>query len=471
LLQQHQVRFPVVWEKARMTGRVGTRYRAEVGLGLIVSGILFVFVASLHVPLGLTVWVLYLALVIASGKLASSRAPLWCAGVSTLLLGLSTLLQPAGIPLWIAILNRAIGIVILWIVALLLWRFRQMDGGLRQLAAIEGSSADAIVHSDPRWLVTHWNAGAERIFGYSAEEMLGKSISLLVPPERRAEFEQNASSLEAGRFIQDIETERMRKDGTRFRISMTILPIMDVAGRLGGATLIGRDLTAHILLEDQLRTLLQRLEANNHAERAEIARNVHDDLGQILTALRMTVFRLKDGITSSSGSVPQTIAEIGELVDAALLTVRSIAMALHPCALDELDLRTAVEMHAKNVARQSGLDAQVEIEDGGVVLERSCATAVLRILQESLTNVTRHAGASHIRVQLRINDSEVRLVVEDDGRGIRADEIYAAGSLGLLGMRERAAQCGGYLSIGPSSPRGTRLNLVVPIPAPEGQAA
>ena len=228
---------------------------------------------------------------------------------------------------------------------------------------------------------------------------------------------------------------------------------------------------------DQLRALTGRLQSVREEERARIAREIHDELGQALTALKMDLAWLAARLARASQEswVPPLLDKaqsMSELLDTTVQKVRRIATELRPGVLDNLGLAAAIEWQAQDFQNHSGIRCLVatdaaQLED--LELGRDPSTAVFRILQEALTNVARHAGASEVRISLQEDEIAVILEVADNGRGIAEEEIRHIRSLGILGMRERATLVGGELQVGRLGERGTRVTFRMPYPEVRGQ--
>jgi signal transduction histidine kinase len=224
---------------------------------------------------------------------------------------------------------------------------------------------------------------------------------------------------------------------------------------------------------DQLRALTGHLQAVREAERTRIARQIHDELGQALTALKMDLAWLYGRLVKASREewIPPLLAKaesMSELMDRTVQAVRQLATELRPGALDNLGLVAAVEWQAQDFQNRSGIRCLLATDpedlDLDLDLDRDRSTVAFRILQEALTNVARHAGASEVHIFLKKDAATVTLEVVDNGRGITEEQITHAGSLGLLGMRERAALVGGEVQVTRLGERGTRVTLRLPGP-------
>jgi PAS domain S-box-containing protein len=216
-------------------------------------------------------------------------------------------------------------------------------------------------------------------------------------------------------------------------------------------------------LDDQLRALSDRIEEAREDERTNIAREIHDVLGQTLTALKLDLAWVS--YRAPNSDVQVKLDEMTRSTDSLIETVRRISSELRPGILDEIGLRAAIEWQADDFARRTQTPCEVRAEVGDIQLERTLSTAVFRIFQEALTNITRHASATRVEVSLRLERGQLRLEIADDGVGV--PEIAPRNSsLGLLGMRERARRCGGDCTVKRREPNGTIVSLTVPLRFP-----
>ena len=215
--------------------------------------------------------------------------------------------------------------------------------------------------------------------------------------------------------------------------------------------------------EAQLRALTTRLQQVREEERAMVARDLHDQIGQILTAIKMDMTWLARRLPEKKGEAHDRIKKAIELISDGARSMRKICSGLRPGILDDLGLAAAIEWQAGEFASRTGVSCQVSLPQDDLQLDGDLATAIFRIFQESLTNVARHAEAQAVRASLYTQNGNLLLVVVDDGKGFREAEI--SGSLGLLGMKERAQACGGDLQISSSPGDGTTVTVRVPCTA------
>lgn len=202
-------------------------------------------------------------------------------------------------------------------------------------------------------------------------------------------------------------------------------------------------------------------------ERAYIAHEIHDELGQTLTALMLDLSWLKDRLAKTQdvparSALVEKLRAMTEIVGMTMATVRKIAAELRPGILDERGLKAAVEWQAQEFEKHTGIRCRLLSSLDEIELDRNLATAVFRIVQESLTNIARHAQATEVRLTLGARGDDLVLEVEDDGRGIGEREIADPRALGILGMRERALLLGGSVSFGSADGRGTRVVVRLP---------
>ena len=203
-------------------------------------------------------------------------------------------------------------------------------------------------------------------------------------------------------------------------------------------------------------------------ERLRIARGMHDELGQLLTALKLELAGLAQ-VATGPGSAPR-IASMKALIDETIVAVRRIADDLRPLMLDDLGLNAAVESLARTAAERMDIEVTVRHDEHDPPVQPGVATALYRMVQEALTNVARHAHATDVSIDLRVAGSHVVLVVEDNGIGLPADALRREGSWGLRGLRERVTLFGGTLTLDNAPGSGARLTVRLPLEAAEASA-
>jgi PAS domain S-box-containing protein len=338
---------------------------------------------------------------------------------------------------------------------------------------VEGVQEYAILTLDPDGRVTSWNTGAQRILGYLADEVIGQHFSLFYQePDVAQGAPQHHLKAAAERGWVEDEGWRVRKDGTRFWANVLITAVQDSAGAPVGFSMITQDITERKRVQTQLvrqraqlRALATRLEAAREEERTKIAREIHDEVGQALTALQLDLDWL-DRNLDDRAAVKQKIRHMTNVLRDTLVALQRLAAELRPPVLDRLGLRAAILALAREFESRTGVHSRVEVTAEDVALDGNLATALYRILQEALTNVSRHARATRVDIVFRLTPATVELEVRDDGRGITEREQADPRSLGLLGMQERAQSWGGEVSIEGIPGQGTRVRVTIPLGEP-----
>src|SRR5215475_2325390 len=213
---------------------------------------------------------------------------------------------------------------------------------------------------------------------------------------------------------------------------------------------------------EQLRQLATHLQNAQEQERAHIARELHDDLAQALTSIRLDVSWLAGRALTAPAVWRERLTSIGTTIDALHQTVRRIGTELRPNVLDALGLAAAIEWQLQEIQQRTNLTYTLQKPTQELALEQACATAIFRIFQEAVTNIVRHAEASHIQVRLEQHATAVLLEVADNGKGVSRRRLTDHNSLGILGMRERARLWGGYVTINSTPGVGTTVTVWLP---------
>jgi signal transduction histidine kinase len=215
----------------------------------------------------------------------------------------------------------------------------------------------------------------------------------------------------------------------------------------------------------QLRDFSVRLEKAREEERARIAREIHDELGQQLTAIKIDISWIKKRINPEESELQERIKGLISLVDQTVITVRKIATDLRPGILDDLGLIPALEWQCAEFSKRSGIECNFNCKIGDLEFDDDFSTTVFRIFQETLTNIAKHSGASKVEIKIFMNEDGLNLEVKDNGAGITEEEARSNNSLGLLGMRERALLYGGKIFINGNQKEGTVVKLLMPLPS------
>ncbi len=355
---------------------------------------------------------------------------------------------------------------------------KEIEGKLRQtneqLTALIHASPVGIVILDAVGNCLLWNPAAERIFGWREDEVLGRPLPT-VAPEQSDEHRSLRELVMKDEAFTDLEVVRYKKDGTPVYISLSTAPFRGPSGTICGVLGLMADMTQRkqIGLElshsrDQLRALATRLVSIREEEGTRIAREVHDELGQAMTSLKLDLSWMARRL-----SIPETVVSreqllervqgTMQLLEVTIQTVREIATALRPAVLDELGLAAALDWQTRDFEKRTGIRCEWSMPLAPIPIGPDPATALFRIYQEILTNVVRHAQASSIRVHLDVSVDWLVFEVRDNGRGMQDAILANQHSLGLLGMRERAAQWGGEVSVLGAEGMGTTVTVRLPL--------
>jgi PAS domain S-box-containing protein len=342
-----------------------------------------------------------------------------------------------------------------------------------RLQAIVASAMDAIITVDEQQRIVLFNAAAENIFGCNAAEAIGAPLDRFIPERfhaaHRAHLERFARTGETSRRMgAQTALWALRADGAEFPIEASISQAIVRGHWL--FTVILRDITERRNADeeirhshDELRKLSAAMLEVRETERTRIARELHDELGQNLTALKMDLEWLGAAIPAERRDLAEQLATMRELLDATVATTRRIAADLRPRVLDDLGLGAAAQWLVHSVSERYGLPCGLRIDPSCAVLGDPCASAIFRIMQESLTNAVRHAQAQRLEVRLERSAAEAVLSVSDDGIGMGPDARAKPNSFGLRGISERVLLLGGKLSIVSEPGAGTTIVARLPL--------
>ena len=340
------------------------------------------------------------------------------------------------------------------------------------------STGEGIYGIDRQGRCTFINSAAARMLGSLPEAFLGQDMHERIHhsfpdsttyPRATCRIQK---TLEGGKGCKVDDEVYWRKDGTAFPVEYSSFPIIE-DNQIIGAVVVFLDITERkraeqqlTLSHDQLRKLTARLESVREEERILIAREIHDELGQALTGVKLELCLLHDQIAEVSPMMRKKLESISTLVDGTIQSVQRIATELRPVVLDQLGLIPAIEWQAHEFQARTGIQCTLDVYLRAVTLSHAGSTAMFRIFQEILTNVARHAQASVVHITLQEQAGSLVLDVRDNGRGVTDAELADPHSLGLVGMRERALLLGGETIFTGSPGTGTAVRVRIPLDQP-----
>jgi len=343
-----------------------------------------------------------------------------------------------------------------------------------RLAAVMDSAMDAIIAVDQDQRIVLFNQAAEATFRCGREQALGSRLDRFLPARFRAahgaHIERFAATGVTSRRMGDAPTLwALRADGVEFPIEASISQASEGGKPL--YTVILRDVTRRKEYEDmlvrqqaELREISARVLEAREDEKTLLARELHDELGQQLTALKIDLAWLRERLPAGDAALVAKAVHMTGLVDQTMTAVRRISADLRPLMLDDLGLQDAVAWLVSEFSKHSGVDCRLDAPHESALenVDRVVAITVYRVLQESLTNISRHAGAKHAWVILGASGNWLQLEIEDDGQGISDADLARPRSLGLKGIRERVLYLGGSVEVGRAPRGGTRVLVRVP---------
>ncbi len=338
---------------------------------------------------------------------------------------------------------------------------------------VEAIDDYAIFMLDASGNVVNWNTGARKMKGYEVDEIIGRHFSVFYTPEDVAAGQPGlllAAAVAQGRVVS--EGWRVRKDGSKFWANVVITTVRTPTGELRGFAKVTQDLTERKRLEEfeQLRALAAHIQAAREEEQIRIARELHDDIGQQLTALKMALAGLDSIVRDQEAGAARTaphIADMHQLIDATVASLRRIAAGLRPVMLETLGLIPTLEWLIDDFMQRYDIAVEARIEADDMKLSEAADEGLFHIVQEALTNVARQAHADRVTIDLARDGRTCVLRVTDDGQGMTPAAPSRPTSFGLLGMRERVHHLNGTMSIDSAPGRGFRLTLIFPLDAVE----
>lgn len=437
---------------------------------------LVVFVTDLLTPLGVAVWALYVPAILAAAPLGRPKIVVMLAATSAALTVMGFFLSPAGMSLGWAVANRAMGILALWLsawAAVALTRRSRQLGVLtmqleqrvtertqalqekqRRVEAIVQTAVEGIITIDERGLIDSFNPAAEKMFGYTAAEVIGQNVSMLMPsPDRERHDSYIANYLRTGQAkIIGIgrEVVARRKDGSLFPMDLSVGEVRLDDRRL--FTALVRDITERRALEQAVANAAEH-------ERARIARELHDGLGQQLGGLLFLMNGLHRDLQNANVSQADTVAELSKELSTALEQARHLAHEMYSVPASPDGLVQALDNLAERIAGKRGVVCEFSA-DSVLVHDQNVASHLYRIAQEAVHNALKHSHATRIEIDLAQQPAGVQLRVRDNGAGF-SPQAESRG-LGLRTMEQRARLIGGNLRVQTQPGAGVEVSCSVP---------
>jgi len=338
--------------------------------------------------------------------------------------------------------------------------FRSLIERAPEAVLVFDCDANRLVEANPK---------AEQLFACSRDELLRAEPQHFYSWHSVCQsfLGHRQSVLARGEVVFELPVQNADRENMQCEVRLVALPSAD--RRLLRASFV--DITERKRTEsalrsrtEQLRALAASLQKVREEERAKVARDLHDQIGQALTALKLDLSRVAQNISGEQRETADRIREMLDLTSDALMWLRGICTELRPGVLDDLGLEAAIEWQAKEFAARTGVRCEVSVPAEDLVLASDVATAIFRIFQEALTNVARHAEATLVHVSLRKQPTTLLLEVKDDGKGFRTEDLAGSASfLGLLGMRERAFVFDGDVVISSAPGAGTTVTATIPL--------
>jgi PAS domain S-box-containing protein len=358
----------------------------------------------------------------------------------------------------------------------------------RQIAEVERQryqelfelAPDAYLVTDMAALIQEANRAAAALLAVPKHQLRRKPLILFVEPAEHRVFRDQLTHLSRRGGVRSWEVHLRPRHREPLCAAVTTIVVRDAQDRPVGLRWLLRDISQHKAAQEkarqadqalqqsheQLRALASHIQNQQEEERRRIAREIHDELAQALTVLKIDVVWLSNQLRTTDSRRRKRLKDMGLLLDGLVSSVRRIGTELRPGILDDLGLTAAIEWQLQEVRKRTGLAYALRLPEEDIALDQARATSMFRIFQEALTNVLRHASARKVAVRLVPQPDALVLEVADDGKGITPDQLADHGSLGLLGMRERAHLLGGEVSIQGQSGEGTVVTLRMPYEGP-----
>jgi two-component system sensor histidine kinase UhpB len=331
---------------------------------------------------------------------------------------------------------------------------------------------EAVIVLDEKGIVTYVNDKFLEKSGYTKKEVLGRPPVDFFSPEYVENYKKQFARRKKG-LADSYEIEVKNKEGRKALLQVSSAPLHNHEGRFKGSISILSDITESRRFEEEihrshreLRRLSRHLQSLREKESKRIAREIHDQLGQALTALKMDINWLSSKLPDAPKELKRLQAKMKNMsttVDKTIQMMQRIASELRPGILDDLGLVPAIEWLAQDFQKRTSIKCKPNLDPIPEALDPECSTAIFRVVQEALTNAARHSRATRVRVNMKKRRDKLALKIADNGRGILEKDILSPDSLGLIGMRERLRPFHGEISIKGIPDKGTTLTINLPI--------
>jgi PAS domain S-box-containing protein len=335
----------------------------------------------------------------------------------------------------------------------------------QRLSGLLDSAMDAIITVDEGQRILMYNRAAEKTFGWAAMQVMGRSLDMLIPERYRhrhlADVQRFGTTGVTSRRMGDgTVIHGLRSNGEEFPMDASISQLDTSEGKL--FTVILRDVTERVRAQEDLAAFATHANAIREQEKSRVARELHDELAQSLTALKMDTIFVRDNLRKDPEGSARKLGDMLAMLDASVAATRRIAADLRPLLLDDLGLMPAIEWLVQNFTQRTGVPCELQADEN-LELHEPYATAVFRIVQESLVNVAKHSQATKVEVSMARSGAEMTLKVQDNGVGFTAGGTRKPSSLGLVGLRERAQLLKGSVSVESAPGRGTTVRASIPV--------
>lgn len=339
-----------------------------------------------------------------------------------------------------------------------------------RFSAILFSMADWVWEVDAQGVYTFSSSKGTDVLGYSHEEIIGKTPFDFMPPDEAEKIGMIFREIAGGKKpIKDLENWNIRKNGDKICLLTNGVPILDEQGNLLGYRGVDRDITKRKKDEEELRKLnallrdlAGHLQTAREEERILIARELHDEMGQSLTALKMNLVWLNKNVSDYLELQKEKIQDSLEMVEATVKAIRRLNAELRPPILEEMGLFAAIRWQAKQFTSRSGIKHRIQIDIPDHEIERDFSINIFRIVQETLTNVSKHSEATAVEIRIGRSSQSLVITISDNGKGFAPESIKGKKAFGLAGIRERAIMMNGMVDIQSEKGKGTKVELFIP---------